>query len=170
MANTREIVEQYFTALYAGDATAARHYLADDLSFRGPAASFSNADQYLRATEHAVRAARGVEQQKLFVDGPDACIFYELHLDRPVGSVPIAEWYHLEGDRIASIRTILDTAPFAATTATATETATDPVCGMAVARTSAVATRAFGGQTYVFCNPACADAFDAEPDRYLVRG
>ena len=100
--------------------------------------------------------------------GKDACIFYELHLDRPVGFVPIVEWYHLEGDKIASIRTILDTAPFASTTATTTEMATDGVCGTTVAKTSAAATRAFGGQTYFFCNPACADAFDAEPERYVV--
>ena len=73
MPDTREIVEQYFSALYSGDAPAARGYLADDLSFSGPAASFSNADQYLRATKHAVHVVSSVHKHKVFVDG-ERCV------------------------------------------------------------------------------------------------
>jgi YHS domain-containing protein/ketosteroid isomerase-like protein len=167
VANTRDIVEQYFTALHAGDAAAARGFLADDLSFTGPAASISSADQYLRATEHAVRAVSRVETHRIFVDGQDACIFYELHLDQPVASIPVADFYHLENDKIASIQTILDTAPFISAPAANGESATDPVCGMTVARTSAAATRAFAGHTYFFCNLGCATAFDAHPEQYV---
>jgi hypothetical protein len=68
--------------------------------------------RYLQATDHAARALRNVEKHKIFVDAEDACIFYELHVDHAVNVVPVAEWYHLDGDRITSIRTILDMAPF----------------------------------------------------------
>jgi YHS domain-containing protein/uncharacterized membrane protein YraQ (UPF0718 family) len=44
--------------------------------------------------------------------------------------------------------------------------AVDPVCGMTVDPQSAVAHRVFGGVDYWFCNPGCAAAFDADPDRY----
>jgi YHS domain-containing protein len=96
------------------------------------------------------------------------CIFYDLHIDQPVECVPIAEWYHVEGERITSIRTILDTAPFMSSAPATTATAVDPVCGMTVAIAAAPATRTYAGQTYAFCNPACAEAFDARPQRYVA--
>lgn len=167
MPNARDIVEHYFSALYRGDASTARSYLADDLSFRGPMTRLSNADQYVKATEHVVRAIKGVEKRKVFADGQDVCIFYDLLMDTPVGSIPIAEWYHLDGEKISSIQTILDTAPFTST-ATTGETAIDPVCGMTVAKESAAATRLYAAETYYFCNPGCADAFGDQPERYAT--
>jgi YHS domain-containing protein len=176
MSNTssaRDIVERYFAAIWGGDSQAARRYLADDLSFSGPGAAFTTADAYLRASEHARRAAKGVETLKVFADGDDVCIFYELLLHGPVGSAPIAEWYRLDGDKIASIRTILDSAPFTAGAGQRTgersgETAIDPVCHMTVEQGSAAATRSHGGTTYFFCSTTCAEAFDVEPETYLA--
>jgi YHS domain-containing protein len=164
MANARSIVEQFIGALYGGDPQTARQYLADNLSFRGPAASFDTADTYLKATGHAVRAVKNMQTHKVFAENSDVAVFYDLHLNHRVGSITIADWYHLEGDKIASIRTILDTGPF---TATAAETAIDPVCGMTVARTSAAATRSYADELYYFCNVGCAEAFDSQPAHYL---
>lgn len=44
--------------------------------------------------------------------------------------------------------------------------ATDPVCGMQVDARKAAATREHEGATYVFCSPACAQKFDADPHRF----
>jgi YHS domain-containing protein len=169
MKNAGEIVERYFTALYAGDRQTARLYLADNVSFRGPAASFSGADTYLKATEHAVRAVRRVDKRKVFVDGPDVCIFFDMYIDHPVESIAIADWYHLEGDKITSIRSILDTAPLTPRTPAVSsgETARDPVCGMTVAKASAAATRTYEGNTYYFCSRGCAEDFDRQPEQYV---
>jgi len=46
----------------------------------------------------------------------------------------------------------------------------DPVCGMTVDPATAAATRTHDGVDYFFCNPGCADKFEADPDRYLVGG
>lgn len=46
--------------------------------------------------------------------------------------------------------------------------ATDPVCGMAVDTDSAAAAVEHGGQTYHFCSPGCAEAFEADPERHLA--
>src|SRR5215813_5190554 len=115
MRNPRSIVERYLTALYGGDEETARQCLADELSFHGPAASVNGADNYLKASAHAVGAVKGIEIHRLFVDGSDAAAFYSLHIDHPVGSITIADWYQLEGDRICAIRTILDTGPLVST-------------------------------------------------------
>jgi YHS domain-containing protein/uncharacterized membrane protein YraQ (UPF0718 family) len=43
----------------------------------------------------------------------------------------------------------------------------DPVCGMTVDPATAPR-RGYGGVTYFFCNPGCADAFDTDPPRFLA--
>lgn len=45
---------------------------------------------------------------------------------------------------------------------------TDPVCGMSVDPAAAVAVR-YEGETYYFCEPACADTFRDDPDRWIPR-
>lgn len=167
MTDVRTIVTSYLEAVYGGDTATARRCLADQFSFVGPAAHFSDPDRYLLATEHAARAVRKIDTHKVFVDGQDACILYDLHLDHTVSVVPVADWYHVEGDRITSIRTILDTAPFTSPRQTGTDTAIDPVCGMTVEKSSASATRTHASQTYYFCSGACAVAFESEPTRFL---
>jgi YHS domain-containing protein len=160
MSNPKAIVERYIGALYGGDSSTARECLADDVSFEGPAAKFSGADAYMKASAHAVHSVKRLGIYKVFVDSPDVAVFYDMYIDHPVGSITIADWYHIEGDKIAAIRTILDTGPF--TAPVAGETAVDLVCGMTVSKASPAATRTFGGLTYYFCSTGCAEAFDAE--------
>jgi hypothetical protein len=45
-------------------------------------------------------------------------------------------------------------------------TAIDPVCKMTVDPTTAAAIRTYNGVNYFFCNPGCAETFDADPGRY----
>jgi YHS domain-containing protein len=45
-------------------------------------------------------------------------------------------------------------------------TAIDPVCGMTVDPATAAAHRRYGDRDVWFCNPGCAEAFDADPARY----
>src|SRR5262245_20192222 len=170
----KAIVEQYLRAFYGGQDASARNsgsirrWLADDLSFSGPRAAFSTADTYLRAADHARRAARGLVMHVVVANGPDVCGFYDLLIDPPVGTVPIAEWYRLDGDKITAIRSILDTAPLGAGAGSAGEQqgemAIDPVCHMRVQKAAAAATRDHRGITYSFCSRGCAEAFDEEPE------
>ena len=44
----------------------------------------------------------------------------------------------------------------------------DPVCQMTVDPARAAATRDYRGRTYYFCAPSCADAFDEDPERYVL--
>jgi Cu+-exporting ATPase len=49
----------------------------------------------------------------------------------------------------------------------AAATARDPVCGMRVDPSRAVATVAHGGMLHHFCSTGCAEKFRADPERYL---
>ena len=43
----------------------------------------------------------------------------------------------------------------------------DPVCRMTLVPADAVGTYTYQGTTYYFCNPACLEKFQADPERYL---
>lgn len=45
-------------------------------------------------------------------------------------------------------------------------TATDPVCDMQVNTATAI-TVEHDGRTYFFCEPACADTFRDDPERWI---
>jgi len=47
-------------------------------------------------------------------------------------------------------------------------TVRDPVCGMELDSSAAVALRQANGSTYAFCSHKCAVAFDANPGRYIA--
>lgn len=169
MADPRDIVERFVGAFYGGDAPTARRYLADDLSFVGPGATFSAADDFLRASAHVAPGVRAVERRKVFVDGQDVCVVHDLVLNHRAGTLPVAGWYHLDGDRIASIRMFFDTGPFSAgRREQPDDTAVDPVCGMTVRKAAAAATRSHEGATYYFCATGCAVAFERDPASYLA--
>jgi YHS domain-containing protein len=47
------------------------------------------------------------------------------------------------------------------------DTATDPVCGMRIGRTNAVATGDFAGHLYYFCSNACQAQFARDPTKFV---
>ena len=45
--------------------------------------------------------------------------------------------------------------------------AKDPVCGMTVDETKAVATASYQGQTFYFCSAGCKVTFEKTPAKYV---
>jgi YHS domain-containing protein len=159
----------YLQAFYRGDVAVARAHLADDLAFVGPSATLKGAEAFLRLAAHVAPGVKAVDVHRVFVDKDELAIFYDLALDHRVARVPVAEWHVFREDRIASIRLLLDTAPFAARPTEPEDRAIDPVCHMEVVKSDAAATRTHGGATYYFCNAGCAEAFEREPARYAAQ-
>lgn len=168
MTQARNIVERHMRAYYSGNVEGARALLADDLQYDGPGVHFQSADAFVRGSGHAVKVLDGHEVIRIFEDGDDVCVFFEARLKHQVARMAMVDWYHIEGGRICSIRTLFDTAPFRVPAAGASdESAIDPVCRMTVSKARAPATRSYNGARYYFCNPACADTFDQNPQRHL---
>jgi hypothetical protein len=114
MANAVEIVQSFKQSLAKGDIAAARKLLRDDLHFRGPIDAFDKPEPYLEALQKLHPIVERVDVKKLFSDGDDVCMLYDMVTRTPAGTAFIAEWFHVKGDRIASIRTVFDARPFAA--------------------------------------------------------
>ena len=46
--------------------------------------------------------------------------------------------------------------------------AKDPVCSMTIKKKDAAATSEYRGKTIYFCNKACKEEFDKDPDKYAA--
>jgi hypothetical protein len=116
MTNTsaNEIVESYRAALGQGDFATARTLMQDDMTFKGPFDTFNTADQYLEATRRLASIIQRIDLKKVFVDGDDVCVLYDMVTNTPAGTAFIAEWYQVKGGKIATLRAVFDARPFAA--------------------------------------------------------
>jgi ketosteroid isomerase-like protein len=112
MADAAQVAEDFFAAWTGKDFDKARSLLHDDLSFQGPIDTFDNADAYLQAIQRLSQIVTGAQKRKVFVDGDDVCVIYDLRT-APVPSAPTAEWYRIRDGRIASIQVFFDARPFA---------------------------------------------------------
>jgi len=113
MPKAKEVVIAYQQAVGNGELAAARALLHNNLEFRGPLETFHDADGYLRAIQKLSSIVERVAVLKVFEDGDDVGLFCELVI-RQVGTLFVAEWYHVKQDKIASIRVAFDARPFAA--------------------------------------------------------
>src|SRR5262245_1717404 len=97
-SNAAGVGSQYYDAVGRGDIAAARSLLWDDLSFKGPLDAFSNADDLMKALVQLAPVVKGIQPQKVLVDGDDVGTFYDMLT--PMGAVPIAEWHHVRDGKI----------------------------------------------------------------------
>lgn len=118
MANASEIVQRFMQTLGNGDFAAARNLLDDNLSFRGPIDAFEEAEPYIEALRRLHHIIQRVDMKRMFVDGDDVCVLYDMVTTTPAGTAFIAEWYQVKRGKIAAIRTVFDARPFAAMSAT----------------------------------------------------
>jgi hypothetical protein len=114
MANAAEVVQCFLKAMGSGDLVAARTYLRDDVKFRGPIDAFDKPEPYLEALKKLHPIIERIEVKKMFVDGNDVCLLYDMVTKTPAGTAFIAEWFQVQGDKIAAIRVVFDARPFAA--------------------------------------------------------
>jgi ketosteroid isomerase-like protein len=106
------VAEAFFAAWTSGDFERARSLAHDDLAFEGPIDSFDNADSYLASLQQLSQIVTGVEVQKVFADGDDACVIYDLQT-APVPRSRTCEWYRVRDGKVAAVSVVFDARPFA---------------------------------------------------------
>ena len=114
MTSAGEIIKSYQAALGAGDFAAARKLMRDDMTFQGPLDTFHTADEYLEAVKRLASIIQRIDLKKVFVDGEDVCVLYDMVTNTPAGTAFIAEWYQVAGGQITALRAVFDARPFAA--------------------------------------------------------
>ncbi len=113
MSEAAQVAEGFLGAWTSKDFARARTLLQDDVSFEGPIDKFNDADSYVASLQQLSGIVTGAEKQKVFVDGDDVCVIYDLKTV-PVPSSRTCEWYRVRGGKIASVSVVFDARPFAA--------------------------------------------------------
>ncbi len=103
-ASASEIVESYQAALGKGDFATARKLMQDNMTFQGPLDTFNTADDYLESLKRLASIIQRIDLKKVFVDGDDVCVLYDMVTNTPAGTAFIAEWYQVKGGKIAALR------------------------------------------------------------------
>lgn len=112
MADSAQVAEGFFEAWTAKDFERARTLLRDDVHFEGPIATFDDADSYLNSLRSFTQMMTGLEKLKVFVDGDDWCIVYDVKT-APVPTARTCEWYHVRDGGIDWVTVVFDARPFA---------------------------------------------------------
>jgi hypothetical protein len=113
MVGAQDVVRGMQAAMAKDDWGGARKFLADKIHFVGPFESFSSPDDYLAALKKLHPIVERVDMHKMFVDGDDVCLLYDMVTHSPAGTAFIAEWHHVTNGKIDRIRVVFDPRPFA---------------------------------------------------------
>ena len=108
-----DVIARYHEALGARDFDGARELLRDDLRFTGPFESFEQADDYVTAIRQLFGIVESIDVRHVSATGDEVVALYDMATRTPAGTQLVCEWYGVEDGRIAWIRALFDTAPFA---------------------------------------------------------
>jgi ketosteroid isomerase-like protein len=112
VVDAAQVADEFLDAWSHKHFERARSLLHDDVSFTGPIDSFSDAETYLASLRRLSDIVTGTERRKVFVDGDEACVIYDLHTTA-VPTARVCEWFRVREGRIASVSVVFDARPFA---------------------------------------------------------
>jgi hypothetical protein len=109
--SAKEVVMEYLQALIERrDFKSARSYLKDNVTYVSPLNSFDGAGPYLKYNESLHLPKPDIK--KVFADGGDVCLLYEMTLTTQPAPLFVAFWAHVDDGKISAIRIIFDPRPF----------------------------------------------------------
>ncbi len=104
----RNTVRAYYESWTKGDISRARTYLADGLDFQGPIDRFRSADEYSTALAGFAGMLARAELLQEFYSVDEAALLYDCVTASPAGTIRTAEFFNLQGGKIARIRLVFD--------------------------------------------------------------
>jgi hypothetical protein len=105
----KTVASRCLAAWSSGDFDTARALLDDHVQFTGPLGHTEGADDYIAGVRGLAQTVKGVEQRRVFGEGDDVCIVYDLLLTKTQASpVPMANWYRVRHGRIVAICAFFD--------------------------------------------------------------
>src|SRR5262245_27256312 len=100
MANASKIVSGCQQALGKGDFAAARKLVHDNLLFQGPIDTFHSPEPYFEALKKLHPIVQRIDMKKIFADGNDVCVLYDMVTKTPAGTAFVCEWYKVKARRL----------------------------------------------------------------------
>jgi hypothetical protein len=97
----------YFDAWKINDFDTMRSLVDDEVTFSGPLAQLSGVEDYMEGIQGMSQIKTDIVIRKVFVEGPDVLTWFDLHTT-VAAPLPVANWIHVEGGRITSLRVAFD--------------------------------------------------------------
>lgn len=111
-SDPEKIALSYIDACGRKDFETVATLLAADLRFVGPGNALTGAAPYLAVLKRLGAVWVRSDVKKVFADGPEVCVIYEMVTDSPAGAVPIVEQLRIEDGRVASVTLFFDRVAF----------------------------------------------------------
>lgn len=105
--SSAELAAGYFEAWDQNDTAALRELLADDVSFFGPLAQVTGADEYTRSIKRLFESTTALTVRHRWVDGADVATWFDLTVGA-ADPTPVASWIHVENGKIARVQVTFD--------------------------------------------------------------
>jgi limonene-1,2-epoxide hydrolase len=107
----RQLVSEYIQAVGDGRLDDLSAYLGPEVTFESPGLpSLHGAHEYVAALRRLAPVIARNEIKRIFVDGNEACVFYDFVTDTPAGAVASVEWLTIADGRINAVYLIFDKA------------------------------------------------------------
>jgi ketosteroid isomerase-like protein len=110
-ADPKTVASRCLNAWSTGDLATTRSLLDNDVTFTGPLGATEGADAYIEGIKGMVKIVEKVDQHRVFGEGEDVCVIYDLITKLPPATVPTAGWYKVRDGRIISVRAFFDARP-----------------------------------------------------------
>jgi len=111
----RTLASTYFRSWKEKDFITLRSLLADDATFSGPLGVAADADACVRGMKGMAQIITDIVVRHIFVDGADVLTWFDLHTS-VASPAATANWSHVEGGKVTTIRAIFDAREIAAAT------------------------------------------------------
>ena len=102
------VASRCLAAWSSGDFDAARALLDDHVQFTGPLGHTEGVDDYIEGVRGLAKAIKTIEQRRVFGEGDDVCIVYDLVTRARAVPVPTAGWYRVRHGRVVAITAFFD--------------------------------------------------------------
>jgi hypothetical protein len=112
--SNQDRARDFIQLIATGEFETAKALLHDEFTFEGPFDTFDRPEPYFAALEQLHGIVAGVQIHRVFHEGDDVCVLYDLMTNSAAGAAFVAEWMRFRYGKIRSIRAVFDARPFAA--------------------------------------------------------
>lgn len=113
---TRQLVRGYYDSWMNGverfDEARLQSVLAPRMVFESPMSRREDAASFIEALRRISASVRELRLVQTIVVGDEGAVLYDADLESPRGTHRFAEFFRVEGERIASIRLVFDPTEF----------------------------------------------------------
>ena len=104
----KEIAKSYFKSWQERDFETFRSLLAVDATFTGPLGVANNADECVEALKRLSNIVTDIVISHMWADESDVITWFELFTNKSTQPLVVANWSHIENNKIKKIRASYD--------------------------------------------------------------